>query len=67
MVIIDKIITNQIGIINIISKLIIKTIYSIKMLWDVSTVERKAMSEMIVLYGKKLLKDKKRIPNRKLE
>jgi hypothetical protein len=32
MVVIDKIITSQIGMTDIISKLIIKTIYSVKML-----------------------------------
>jgi hypothetical protein len=66
MVVIDKIITSQIGMTDIISKLIIKTIYSVKMLWDVSIVERKAMLGMIVLYGRNLLK-KRRIPNWKLE
>jgi len=66
MFVIDKIITSWIGITNIINKLIIKTIYFVKMLWDVSIVERKAMSGMIVLYGRNLLK-KRRIPNWKLE
>jgi len=67
MVVIGKAIINQIKINGIISKLIIKTIDSDKMLWDVYVIERKAMSWMIVMYGKKLLRKNKRIPNQKLE
>jgi hypothetical protein len=65
-VVIGKIIINQFEITNIINKLIIRTIDFDKMLWDVSIVEKKVMSWMIILYGRKLLK-KKKIPNQKLE
>lgn len=67
MIIIGKVIISQIGITDIICKLIIGTINSDKMLWDVYIVERKAMSGRIVLYGRKLLKKNRRIPNWKLE
>jgi hypothetical protein len=67
MVIFNKILTSQIEITDIISKFIIKIIDSSKMLWNVSALERKAMLGMIILYGRKLLKKKKRIPNQKLE
>jgi hypothetical protein len=32
-------------------------------MFDVTVVRRKAMSRTIILYGRKLLKKKKRIPN----
>jgi hypothetical protein len=52
MVVIGKIIMNQIGITDIISKFIIRIIDSSKMLWDVFVVEMKAMLWMIVLPGR---------------
>jgi hypothetical protein len=67
MVVIGKSITSQIGITNTINKLIIRTIDSSKMLWDVSIVVRKAMLGMIIVYGRKLLMKNKGIPNQKLE
>ncbi len=63
MVIIGKIIINQIGITNITSKYIIKILDFKKIASDVIVVGRKVMSKMIVMYGKKLLRKKKRTPN----
>jgi hypothetical protein len=66
MVIIGKIIINQIGITNITSKYIIKILYFDKIVSDVIDVRKKVMSRMIVRHGKKLLKNR-RTPNWKLE
>ncbi len=62
MVVISKIIINQIKIIDITSKDIIKILNFEKIMSDVIVVGRKVMSRMTILYGRKLLK-KKRTPN----
>jgi hypothetical protein len=67
MVVIGKGITNQIRVTDIINKLIIIIIDFGKMLWDLFATEKKAMSGIIVLFGIKLLKEKRWIPNWKLE
>jgi hypothetical protein len=63
MVIISKIIINQIGIIDISSKDIIKILDFERIVLDIIIVERKVMSRMIVLYGRKLLRKTRRTPN----
>jgi hypothetical protein len=62
MVVISKIIISQIKITDITSKDIIKILNFEKIMSDVIVVERKVMSRMTILYGRKLLK-KKRTPN----
>ncbi len=59
MVIIGKIIISQIGITNITSKDIIKIQDFDKILSNVIVVEKKVMSKMIIMYGKKLLKKRR--------
>jgi hypothetical protein len=63
MVIISKIIISQIGITNISNKDIIKILDFERIVLDVIIVERKVMSGMIVLYGRKLLKKTRRTQN----
>ncbi len=60
MVVIGKIIINQIGITNITSKYIIKILDFNKIASDVIVVGRKVMSKMIVMYGKKIIEEKKK-------
>jgi hypothetical protein len=66
-VVIGKLTISQIGIIDITSKDIIQTLGFDIMVSDVSAVKRKVMLGMIILYEKKLLRKKRKIPNRKLE
>jgi hypothetical protein len=63
MVIISKIIISQIIITDISSKDIIKILDFERILSDVIIVRRKVMSRMIVLYGRKLLRKRRRTPN----
>jgi len=66
-VVINKLTISQIKIIDITGKDIIQTLDFDIMVSNVSIVKMKAILGMIVLYEKKLLKKKRRIPNRKLE
>ncbi len=63
MVVICKIIINQIGIINITNKDIIKILDFNMIMLDVIIVKRKVMLRMNVLYGRKLLRKRRKTPN----
>ncbi len=66
-VVINKLTISQIKIIDITSKDIIQTLDFDIMVSNVFIVKMKGILGMIVLYEKKLLRKKRRIPNRKLE
>jgi hypothetical protein len=63
MVVIGKIIISQIEIIDITNKDIIKILNFDIIMSNVIIVERKVMSRTIVLYGRKLLRKRRRTPN----
>ncbi len=63
MVVIGKIIINQIGIIDITNKDIIKILNFDRIVLDVIAIRRKVMSGMTILYGRKLLRKRKKTPN----
>ncbi len=66
MVIIGKIIINQIEIADIISKDIINILDFDRIMLDVIIAGRKVMLGMTILYGRKLLKKRKRTPKLKV-
>jgi hypothetical protein len=63
MVIISKIIMSQIGITDISNKDIIKILNFERIVLYVIIVTRKVMSRIVVLYGRKLLRKRRRTPN----